>query len=129
MVRRDAFPDIDDVSPISESDDVIFSEIRDVLARHNALERFGVTLLHDHFEIGEDEILLESCDPDTRTLVSRPVKMADLSQATMIETNWSLNSVAAIQAGQKPQKEPIKTCRSACQQIAGKGHSRVHYPI
>lgn len=65
-------PDIADVRPVDQADLSCLLAIREVLERHGAIGRFGVNLLHDHFPIGADEILLEVCDPDTRTLTIRP---------------------------------------------------------
>jgi hypothetical protein len=45
--------DIDDVRPVDATDQVVFDEVRKVLARHGALQRFGLTLLHQHFDVGD----------------------------------------------------------------------------
>jgi len=37
-------------------------EMKALLAKHNALERFGIILLHDHFPIAEDEEMVELQD-------------------------------------------------------------------
>ena len=42
---------IADVRPIDDSDAACLNEIREVLEKHNALQRFGVSLLHRHFEV------------------------------------------------------------------------------
>ncbi|HEY2933104.1 MAG TPA: hypothetical protein VGK99_15285 [Acidobacteriota bacterium] len=124
-------PHVDDVAPVSDADDAIFAELRDVLTRHRALNRFGVTLLHEHFDVADDEILVETCDPDTRTLVTRPIKKAGLADEQLLETNWSLRVTDEIGAssGLGTGRKPIKTCRAVCQPVRGKGHSRVHYPV
>jgi len=129
MPIPNSFTHVDAVKPISEADEAIFAELRAVLVQHNALNRFGVTLLHDHFDIGDDEILVESCDPESRTLVTRPVKKAELAGEQLLETNWTLNAPLDAEAGTMSQPLPIKTCRAVCQQVRGKGHSRLHYPV
>ncbi len=73
--------DIDDVKPIDESDSVCLEEIRDVLERHDRLDRFGVTLLHKHFDLGDDEILLETTDVGQREHWIRPVSQSALRDA------------------------------------------------
>lgn len=67
---------IADVRPIDEADADCLEEIRQVLARHNCLERFGLALLHNHFELADDEILLETTDVNTREQYLRPVKQS-----------------------------------------------------
>ena len=69
---------IDDVRPIGEADAACLNEIRDVLAKHGALRRFGVSLLHNHFEVADDEMLLETTDVSKREHWVRPVKKAAL---------------------------------------------------
>ena len=129
MSDNSRIPHVDEVAPVSDADDAVFAEIRAVLARHNALDRFGVSLPHDHFQIDEDEILVESCDLDTRTLVSRPMKKADLAGEPLLETNWTLDVPHPVDASPTPHKAAIKTCRAVCQPVRGSGHSRLHYPI
>jgi hypothetical protein len=72
--RRPIAPDIMDVEPLGAADHACLQEIKDVLLRHGRLNRFGVTLLHEHFAISHDEILVEECDPANRTLTIRPEK-------------------------------------------------------
>jgi hypothetical protein len=83
--------DFGDITPKSAEDDACFAEIRDVLARHGKLERFGLTLLHKHFEVYDDESLVEYSDPMTRTLTLKVVKDADLVNETVVETGWRLD--------------------------------------
>ncbi len=65
---------IADVRPIGESDVSCLDEIRAVLEKHNALDRFGVALLHNHFPIADDEMMLETTDEVRREHLVRPVK-------------------------------------------------------
>lgn len=65
---------IADVRPIDDGDAACLEDIRKVLAKHGCLERFGLALLHNHFELSDDEILLETTDVDTREQYLRPVK-------------------------------------------------------
>ncbi len=65
---------IDDVRPIDESDAACLEEIRQVLEKHGALSRFGLTLLHSHFDLADDELMLETTDQQKREHRVRPVK-------------------------------------------------------
>src|SRR5437773_800453 len=87
-----AVPDIDEVEPVSEKDQVCIQAIREVLEKHGALRRFGITLLHEHFTIAEDEVMMEFVDKEARTLTTRPVKAADYLANTSVETVWRLDS-------------------------------------
>jgi hypothetical protein len=100
-------PDIDDVAPLSDADQPCLAEIREVLAKHGALDRFGVALLHEHFEVADDEILVETIDVETRTLTSRPEKIAELAEFRSVETSWRLDTPTAM-----------ARCTSACRPAA-----------
>ena len=108
-------PHISEVLPISEGDEACLQELKDVLRKHGCLSRFGVLLLHEHFPISDDEVLVESCDPATRTLVSRPKKSQELSGVDAIETSWRLDT-----------EETLAYCKSKC---VGKGadHKHIHW--
>lgn len=83
-------PDIHDTKPLSAADRLCLNEIRDVLAKHGCLERFGVNLLHRHFEMAADEILIEQVDEEGRRLVTKPVKvgLVQAEMPTAYETQW-----------------------------------------
>jgi hypothetical protein len=89
--------DIDDVKPLSDDDKQCFAELREVLERHGALQRFGVTLLHNHFPVYEGELLVEECDEEKRTLTLKPMKRAELNEGTLMQTNWRLDTEASMQ--------------------------------
>lgn len=98
-------PDIDDVPPLSETDRPCFDELRAVLAKHGMLQRFGIALLHEHFEVADDEILVETIDVATRTLTSRPEKITDLGAYASVETSWRLDD---------PDTAPMARCTTTC---------------
>jgi hypothetical protein len=82
--------DIDDVTPRSAADDTLFAELAAVLERHNALDRFGIVLLHSHFPVHDDEMLLETTDHQTRQQLIRPVTLNELDARAAVETSWRL---------------------------------------
>ena len=98
--------DIDDVEPISEADRECMSELLQVLKRHGREGRFGLTLLHKHFDLAENEIMREEVDVEARTLIIRPVVRNGSDQGTVIETSWQLTETEAAQ--------PRLICRREC---------------
>jgi hypothetical protein len=78
------------VTPRTAADDALFAELKDVLERHQAVSRFGIALLHDHFDMAPDELLAESCDTAARTLVCRPARRVDL-RGVPLDTMWRLD--------------------------------------
>jgi hypothetical protein len=89
-------PHIDKTEPLNAEDHECIREIRDVLIKHGRLNRFGLSLLHEHFDVASDECMVEVCDPETRTLTIRPVKRSNLAGRNTIETNWRLDSGEAL---------------------------------
>jgi hypothetical protein len=88
-------PDIREVEPLSESDRAVMREVRGVLERHGALGRFGLTLLHSHFGVADDEVLVESVDAPAREITIRPVpREAIPSGAKSITTSWRLDGAS-----------------------------------
>jgi hypothetical protein len=104
-------PDIADVPPLSDEDGACLRDLRDVLAKHGRLERFGVALIHKHFQIAADECLVETIDLEHRTLTTRPVKKVALGNA--IQTQWRLTD-----------GQPVVVCDYWCNWDSG--HSRKH---
>jgi hypothetical protein len=67
---------IADVRPIGDEDAECLEDIRQVLMKHGALDRFGISLLHRHFDVADDELMLETTDEDAREHWVRPIKKA-----------------------------------------------------
>ena len=89
--------DIDEVKPLSDDDKQCIAELKDVLERHGALQRFGVTLLHNHFPVYEGELRVEECDEETRTLTLKPMSRESLDEGTLMQTNWRLDTGDSVQ--------------------------------
>ena len=88
-------PNINDVPRITESDRECFEAVRQTLVKHGCERRFGLTLLHQHFPVAADEIMLETNDPTDRTLLMRPVKASELAEVKYRETQWRLDGEKA----------------------------------
>lgn len=106
-------PDISEVESLTAEDSDCVSELIQVLRKHGRLNRFGLTLLHQHFDVAEDEMLLEESDPVTRTLLIQPVKKSELSGVQYKATSWRLDS-----------GKPLMGC--ACRAVDG-NHNHFSY--
>ena len=91
-------PDISEAIPLSESDLPMVREIADVLRRHGAISRFGLTLLHQHFDTDTDEALVESTNVAMRTQTIQPCKKSELGELPLVETAWRLDSGQPVMA-------------------------------
>jgi hypothetical protein len=109
-----SLPNIEDVPQITDADYNVLREVRSVLERHNAIGRFGINLLHRHFELNPDEILVEYTDEKNRTLTSRVELIGDSEVGEgRIETNWVFERERASVA-----------CVGVC--VYNQGHRRQH---
>ncbi len=75
MKLTQVFPNIDDVSALDASDIECMNEIKSVLEKHGKVNRFAMSLLHKHFEIKQDEVLLEDVSARRRGLSNRVVML------------------------------------------------------
>jgi hypothetical protein len=100
----------EEVVPLNASDMACFAEVRAVLEKHGRLDRFGVCLLHKHFPMDDDEMLVETTEIDTRRMVMEVRKKGDAVTDDFIETQWHLGvseatmgcRVACVKAGGSP---------------------------
>ncbi|WP_299460622.1 hypothetical protein [uncultured Microscilla sp.] len=94
-----ALQDITEVRPYdAEKDKALFNDLRKVLEAHGAKDRFGVTLLHDHFEVNDGEQMIETHDPITRELTIKPYRTGSMKHELQA-TNWKFDGgeVVALQ--------------------------------
>lgn len=78
-----ALTHIDDVEPIGDRDAECLEEIRLVLAKHDCLGRFGIALLHSHFDLQDGEMMLETTNVERREHWVRPVRRSFLEENGM----------------------------------------------
>ena len=91
-----ALPMIEEAEELSDKDAACLQEVGDVLGKYGVLDRFGLCVLHKHFELEPDEILVEFIDHEDRSTVTRPVKMEALPEARVSESIWRLDGVEAV---------------------------------
>lgn len=96
--------DIDEVEKLNDSDLKCINQVREILKQHQKEDKFGVLLLHKHFDIDEDEIMLESIDLKTRTLTTKPVKTSTLKNSSFIQTVWAFSNEPSLN----------RSCQSCC---------------
>ncbi|WP_316759955.1 hypothetical protein [Streptomyces herbicida] len=65
---RSSLPRFEEAEPLGPHDWAFVQDLVAVLEKHGNLERFGLCLLHDHFSLAVDEILVETTDTEARTL-------------------------------------------------------------
>ena len=83
-------PDVHDIAPLSERDAECLRELRDVLRKHNAIDRFAVSLIHKHFDMQPTEQMVEFTDVESRTLTIKPISSHEGLRT--LETTWRFSA-------------------------------------
>jgi hypothetical protein len=83
---------LDEAARRLNSEAALFREIRELLRRYGAEKKYGLTLLHKHFDLADNEVLMEYADVGNRTLITRPTPRSEVSAVNAVETVWSLDS-------------------------------------
>ncbi|AKJ10980.1 hypothetical protein ACWGLF_09285 [Streptomyces puniciscabiei] len=65
---RSPLPRFEEAEGLGPQDTEFVKDLVAVLAKYGNLDRFGLCLLHDHFPLSADEVLVETNDPEARTL-------------------------------------------------------------
>ncbi|WP_347900965.1 hypothetical protein [Pseudomonas purpurea] len=92
-------PSFDEAMPLGASDAQFINDLHELLERYGNQDRFGLCLLHDHFAVAEDEILLECNDHNARTLHLDVVKRGALPESKF--TSWRIGG---------PRAEALTAC-------------------
>ena len=82
--------DLEDTMPLDESDLLCMKAIREVLANHGKLNRFALHLTHKHFDLADDEILVEYSDEEKREQFFKVEKLDSEIVTQSIPTTWTL---------------------------------------
>ena len=77
-----------DVHELTNKDEQCLNDLQAVIEKYGLTNKFGVSLLHKHFDIADDEVLLERNNPKERTLTSSPIKIEEAEKPEYMTTMW-----------------------------------------
>ncbi|MCZ0987089.1 hypothetical protein [Streptomyces diastatochromogenes] len=97
---RTSLPRFEEAEALGPQDAEFVRDLVAVLARHGNLNRFGLCLLHDHFPLAPDEVLVETNDARTRTLHAQ-VEKVDATRHTKA-SQWRFSPHAQGGQGAEP---------------------------
>ena len=112
-VQWSSLVDVDDVEPITDQDYVVLNEVKEVLQKHGVMDRFGVCLLHRHFDVKEEELAVEYTDVENRISTIK-VEAAGGVKGPFLETMWRFSD--------RPHE--VTACVRRCSY--SDGHKNVH---
>jgi hypothetical protein len=90
-IQHSKLTDIDEIEPINDLDYEVLEEIKSVFVKHKYVNRFGIILLHKHFDIAEDEVLMETTNEEERISTVKVEKALNSEQNT-IGTMWKFGN-------------------------------------
>src|SRR4051812_25636345 len=105
--------DLHECEPLSDADLECMKDVRAALEKHGKLDRFAVHLIHKHFDVAEDEILVEYSEAANREQFFRVEKASSEAATHAIPTTWTLGNM-----------EPMASC--VCAYRVGVGHLGRH---
>ncbi|WP_224815628.1 hypothetical protein [Hasllibacter sp. MH4015] len=82
--------DLEDTAPLDQSDLDCMKAIRAVLVEHGKLDRFALHLTHKHFDLADDEVLVEYSNEEKREQYFRVEKADSEIASQSIPTTWTL---------------------------------------
>ncbi|WP_330337959.1 hypothetical protein [Streptomyces sp. NBC_00557] len=97
---RNPLPSFEEAEGLGPQDAEFVKDLVAVLEKHGNLNRFGLCLLHDHFPLAADEVLVETNDPRARTLHAH-VEKADATRHAKA-SQWRFVPHAGREAGAEP---------------------------
>jgi hypothetical protein len=89
------FPMLESSASLNPDDLECFGEIREVLRRYGKLDRFGIALMHKHFDLNDGESLVETTNIEQRSMLLEPV-IIDSSDINTIDTQWYLGNAVPL---------------------------------
>jgi hypothetical protein len=113
-VQWSSLVDVDDVKPVDDHDYMVLEEIRQVLAKHGSTERFGICLLHRHFDVAPGEIAVEHTDTAKRISTVRVEPHGP--EGDYLQTMWRF--------GPSPEGVTVTVCVRRCNNAGG--HKNLH---
>jgi len=99
-------------SPLHPNEDMM-QEIKHILQKHQALNRFGLTRIEGNDTPGV--IMNETCDHAKRLLITTPQTQEEINASRNIETQWSLNAT-----------HTLKACKTTCTVSPDEQHGELH---
>ena len=73
---------------LTDLDCACIDEIKNVLKKYDRLQRFELSLLQQHFDLDEGEVLAETNNPICRTVLVEPVDQTLLTNNSYFATSW-----------------------------------------
>jgi hypothetical protein len=85
--------DLHDTAPLDNGDMECMRAVREVLLKFGKVERFALHLVHKHFDLADDEILVEYSNANTREQYFKPEKAGSENAKDAIPTTWMLRDM------------------------------------
>jgi hypothetical protein len=85
-------------------------QVAEILRQHGLEGKIGLSVLHEHFQVGDDELMFESSDSAHRALKFEPVKRSAIDPQDVFISIWEPSEGKAMGCCPRTQQ---------CHQILG----------
>ena len=92
-------PFVKEVRPLSDDERATLMDVAALLQEKGLTDRVGISLLHKHFDLAADEVMVEEESQGSRVLTSAPAKVESLLGRSYLETNWRIEDGKLIPIG------------------------------
>ncbi|MFD8980246.1 hypothetical protein [Streptomyces sp. NPDC059564] len=96
---RKPLPRFEEAEGLGPWDAAFVRDLVEVLDKHGNLDRFGLCLLHDHFPLAPDEVMVETNDPAARTLHAHVEKRDRTRHVTPSQWRFAPHGAAVDEGG------------------------------
>lgn len=112
---KKALANFEEAEGLGSNDKEFIRDLVAVLERHGNLDRFGLCLLHDHFQLAQDEILVETNDSQERTLRASVEKIEESNHAKASQWRFLPNVASSRRSEfEGGQYEVLMKCEIKC---------------
>ena len=103
-ILHNELSDIQEVALITKDDSYCLSELKEIILKYGKENKFGISLLHTHFDLLENEMLVETINVKERVLTTTPVQVDEQRKKSLVQTVWCFSKDQSL----------VKGCESFC---------------
>lgn len=103
-ILHNELSDIQDVALITKEDTDCLTELKEIIQKYGMENKFGISLLHKHFDFKDNEMLVETINVQERVLTTTPVLVDEERKKSLVQTVWCFSKDQSL----------VKGCESFC---------------
>ncbi|MBL7821435.1 MAG: hypothetical protein JNL65_12535 [Saprospiraceae bacterium] len=98
-ILHNELSNIQEVALITKDDADCLAELKEIILKYGKENKFGISLLHKHFDLLEDEMLVETINVKDRVLTTTPVHVDEQRKNSLVQTVWCFSKDQSLVKG------------------------------